>query len=483
MKRVTPLVCCLSLLACDKEPGKTAPAPSATAAGSARTAPAAAATGGTTPAAAAPGGSAAAAEHKAPCTQVSEKVWATGANPQTGLTAISLADGRVAVGLALGMVPHVLLVGVDGAGDLVRVPVHKDAHFSKPMHATDGRRMLMRVTPSKVEGNKVQAFLDYRDEYKDKWRRVACGPADDDDAWIVFDNVPLLDRDPPPTGEQRAALFKRSEEREADEGYHELRDCRTFVDHRTGSAWIVGSELRAIDQPDGKTQYFASLVVDLGPKQHERHLREIDLKTDTPKQIPAFEVTVSPPLSDGTFLLATRFEGSLVAGILDKNKMIHGRFMSYAGYPTRPEVAPDGDDLVMVTSMLLAKDKGFVLRAMRLGPKPELPKELSPIITGDPDKASEANPSFVRDIKGNRWVGYIEGKDDMRHLELVPVDENFHAVGQATRITNEDEVISEAHVFPVSDGGIVAVYLRETKKGIELISEEVHCDAAAAHSP
>ena len=46
------------------------------------------------------------------------------------------------------------------------------------------------------------------------------------DAWIVFDGTPLLDQDPKPTGDARAALFKTSDDKNADEGYHELRDCR-----------------------------------------------------------------------------------------------------------------------------------------------------------------------------------------------------------------------------------------------------------------
>jgi hypothetical protein len=354
------------------------------------------------------------------CASTGKKTWATGVSKITGLATTELADGRVAVGLAVGDQPHVLVVGPGGDGKLLKVPVKAGSALSKPLKADEGSRILFRVTPVKVEGDKAQVFVDYREEHKSKRRRVACGPAEADDAWINFDDVPYLDWDPKPVGKDLEALFKKHEHEEGekheegDEGYHELRDCRSFADVRTGEAWIVGSVLRGV-QKEGAIEWSASLVVDTGPKKHEVHLHEVVLKGDPPN-LKSFEVPISRSLGDKGYLLAARFGGTLRAGILGRDKTMKGKLVTYAGFPTLPHAATDAGDVVLVTAV--TKDKGlFALRGLRVSmEKPAVPKALTVIDTHAADKGhthdhghdhehdhvdhSETDPDFVRDSNG-----------------------------------------------------------------------------------
>jgi len=430
------------------------------------------------------------------CEVSAKKTWATGVNKITGLATTELADGRVAVGLAIGNQPHVLVVGPGGDGKLLKVPVKAGSALAKPIKADEGTRTLYRVTPFKVEGDKAHAFVDYREERKDKRRRVACGPAEGDDAWINFDDVPYLDRDPKPTDKERAEIFKKHEHddgeakhEEGDEGYHELRDCRSFADVRTGEAWIVGSVLRGVEK-EGAIEWSASLVVDTGPKKHEVHLHEVVLKGDPPN-LKSFEVPISRSLGDKGYLLAARFGGSLRAGILSRDKTMKGKLMTYPGFPTLPHAASDAGDVVLVTAVTKEKNL-FALRGLRVSmDKPALPKALTVIDTHAADKGhthdhghdhehdhvdhSETDPDFVRDSNGKRWVAYIEGERGKGQLQVVPVDEGLQAVGKAFAVTASAELASEARLLPLEGGALLVVSLREGEKGLEVLTEELRC--------
>jgi hypothetical protein len=385
--RALLLVPLVVVVACKPDQGEIAPAPGPSAA---KPAPAPTASASPTTAAAVKP-----PEGPPACTVGTRKVWGTGANKLTGLAVAELGDGRYGVGLSLGYEPHVLVIESKGEGKLVKVTAGKGTALAKPPKADEGTRKIMRVTPVKYEADKAQAFVDYHDEYKDKRRRVACGPADTDDAWHHFDGVPWLDRADKPTGEERKKLLKGHDydrghaeedkpaagsEAEEEKGYHELRDCRTFSDG-SGKAWIVGSELEADEKADGALEWKSTLIVDTGHKDKDVHLGEIALKGDPPT-LAAFEVPISHAFEDGSLLLATRFGSTLRAGILGgKTKRLQGKLVSYAGFPTIPYAAEDDKDLVMVLSV--AKEKGnFALRALRIsGEKHELPKKLLTIET------------------------------------------------------------------------------------------------------
>lgn len=438
------------------------------------------------------------------CVIKDRKVWGAGANKLAGLSVVSLGEGKSAVGLALGHDPHVLVVEANGDARLVKVAVAKGSHLAKPPKAEEGTRKIMRVTPAKVDGDKALAFVDYHDEYKDKHRRVACGPADTSDAWHHFDGTPWLDRAEKPTGEERAKLLKghdydmghaeeeakaKGSEAEEEKGYHELRDCRTFHDG-DDQAWVVGSELEADEKEGGALEWKSTLVVDTGTKDKEIHLHEAPLKGDPP-QLASFEVPISHAFEDGSLLLLTRFGSTLRAGVLGKNKRLKSKLASFPGFPTIPFAADDGDDIVVVFSV--AKDKGhFALRGMRIPKTHELPKTLATIDThvvdaghdhskghdedADHHDHSETDPTFLRDTKGRRWLAFVEGKRGSGKLELVPIDEKFHAIGRRFSHVEDKGLASEARLLPLPDGQILVVSLQEGKEGVEVVSEKLSCD-------
>lgn len=436
------------------------------------------------------------------CTVTDKKVWSSGANKLTGLSAVDLGEGKYGVGLALGTDPHVLIVESSGEGRLVKVPVAKGSHLATPPKANEGVRKVLRVTPAKVDGDKVLAFVDYRDEYKDKRRRVACGPADTSDAFGHFDDVPWLDRAEKPTGEEREKLLKghdydrghhedaKVNEKEDERGYHELRDCRTFSGG-SGRAWIVGSELEADEKEDKSLEWKSTLVIDTGNKDKEIHLHEIVLKGDPPA-LASFEVPVSHVIDEGTLLLATRWSSSLRVGVLGKNKRLKSKLASYPGFPTIPSIAEDGDDLVLVTSV--TKEKGhFALRGMRVSKTThELPKKLVAIDTHTGDVGhdhthghdaeldhhdhSETDPTFLRDTKGRRWLAFIEGKRGEGKLEIVPVDEKFNAIGKRFSVIEDKGLASEVRLLPLPDGAMMVVSLRDGDRGVEVITEQLRCE-------
>ena len=248
------------------------------------------------------------------CKVNATKSWAKGMNKVAGLTAVELTDGRVAVGAASGNTPSVLVVSRGGEGKLLKVTTKPGSDFAKPPAPSEGTRTLLRVTPVTVSNDAATAFVDYHDDYKSKRRRVACGLADED-PFLAFDGVSLLDMDPQPTGDARAALFKKKDA-DADDGYHEVRDCRSFHDPKTGEKWVVGSDLRGFDK-DGSVDWKASLVVDRGAKQHEIHLHDVALKDDKAAKTQKFEVPVSHRRKDGGFVLASRMTNALYVGLLD----------------------------------------------------------------------------------------------------------------------------------------------------------------------
>ena len=413
------------------------------------------------------------------CKVLSQKTWGKGANREAGLTIQEVDGARAAIGLAFGYHPHVLVIGKGGDGKLAKVTLKAGTDLAKAPPAAEGTRHVMRVTPTKVNGDLVEAFVDYRDEYKNKRRRVACGPADSSDAWISFDDTPFLERDDKPSGDALKAIFTKKKEADADEGYHELRDCRTFADLKKGSTWIVGSDLLGKLEPDGSTiGWRASLVVDKGAKVHELHTHDVKLGNEGAAKTGRFEIPVSHPLHDGGYLLAARYQGSLVAAILGPEKTLQGTVHSYPGMPTLPDIAADGDDTVLVTSFVKSKTE-FTLRGLRVGSqKPELPKAMTPVTLAPDDKDSETDPDFTRDGKGRRWLSYVDGERGHGKLFIAPIGADFTAVGHPFEITQGGERASEARLVALGDGTILVVYLREQEgeKSYELVTEDLECD-------
>lgn len=450
---------------------KDAPSAKAAAAsgGSASAAPAPAPSGAASASAAASGSADAPPAGPPICERSKEKVWAAGVNKLTGLTT-KVFGGRMAVGLAIGNEPRVLVVEKDGAAKLL--PVKQSDHVKAPK-PKEGFRLLMRVSPADVSGAEARAFVDYRDELKDKRRRVSCGPADADAEFLEYEGTSILDRDPKPTGDELKKLFQG-------DGYSELRDCRTFVSLVDQEVWALGSVLVGRPKASGETEWKMLFVVDFGPKVEGIVLHEVDLKGDPPKSPPAFEVPVSRRIKDVGWLVATRSGSSLLAAVLDTNKKATEGFRTYRGHPYMPEISTlDDDTLVLLTGHGAGKSRGFGALSISRK-KPELPKEFRAVkvapTAGEPDDAVLTAPDLATDDKGRRWLAYVEGPHDKSHLRLVPLGADLQPAGRSFTVTEGDVHASEVRLAPVPGGKLVAVYIREKDGKTELVSEELACD-------
>ena len=194
-----------------------------------------------------------------------------------------------------------------------------------------------------------------------------------------------------------------------------------------------------------------------------------------------FEVPVSQRAADGTFILAARHGGSLVVALLNSDKTMR-TMRTYSG---QPELARHrrrtGTTSSSPRPSKKDNSKDYVLQVLRMSTKkPELPKELVTIVTDDDGKDSESDPDFTRDSKSQKWMSYVEGERGNGHLEIVPIDDSFHAVGRPFEITTEDERAAEARLVALSDGVILVTFLREKADGkdksAELVTENLVCD-------
>ena len=460
----------LSCAACSRksgEPTTASPPASAIAVNPKAQASAPAAVENTNPAASAP---VAVPEVPPVCKVESKKVWVAGANKLTGLTDAQLPDGRIAIGLAVGNQPEVLLVAANAKGSLVKVPLTKGSRLaSVPKGAS---RYMMRVTPVKVEGDTVNAFVDFEDRYQDKRRTLVCGPADSTDNWVEFDGLPFSARKNPKP-EELAPLFHAEG---AEKVYNEIASCRSFTNHERAETWILGSVLHGVLAADNSIKWHSNFVVSTG-KGQPKIIESSEVKNNSLDD-EHYEVPVSHALRNGSYLVAARHRGALLAGVLGPDKSLVGNWMHYTGYPTLPAMADDGGDaLVMVTSFAMGKDE-YGLRAMRVNEdKVELPKSLHVVVTDQNAGTgpSESDPDFARDAAGQRWIAHIEGERSNGQLALAPIDKNFHAVGRSFTVTESDEKATAARVVPLKDKGLLIVFLRDAGKALELITEEVHC--------
>src|SRR5262249_45844702 len=157
-----------------------------------------------------------------------------------------------------------------------------------------------------------------------------------------------------------------------------------------------------------------------------------------------------------------------VVALLNEDKTLR-TMKTYPGYPTIPDITQDGDDIVVAAGIAKPNSKEYLLRALRMSTKhPELPKEMIPIVTDDDNKGPETIPASTRDTKGRRWMSYIEGERGNGHLEIVPINTSFQAIGRPFEITAEDERAAEARVVALKDGSIFVAYLRDKDKSTEL---------------
>jgi hypothetical protein len=303
----------------------------------------------------------------------------------------------------------------------------------------------LRVTPVKVAGEEIQAFVDFEDTYQDDKRTVVCGPADANENWVEFDGTPC---DPPKNAkpEQLAALFHQDG---GEKVCNEVRTCRTFTNLDRGETWVLSSDLRGVLQSDSTISWRSDFTVATGVKAQKRTIESSPVKDKTLSD-EYYEVPVSHALKNGSYLVAARHHNHLVVGFLGPDKALVGNLSRYPGFPTLPDLADDGADGLVLTTAF-AKGKGeFGLRALRiLESKPELPKTMHTVVTDkSPDAAtSESDPDFLRDAQGRRWIAHIEGKRGDGKLSLAPLNADFQAVGRSYTVTEGDEKVNAARLM------------------------------------
>jgi hypothetical protein len=426
---------------------------------------------GTVPASASPTVAAAPESGPPVCSRTNEKVWGSGANKLTGLTT-KRVDTKTAIGYAIGIEPRVLVVDKAGAVESFKVKIGGSA---KPPAAGEGFRSLMRVSPTAIEGEMARAVIDYHDDYKDKRRRVACGPADSDENFLAFEGTSYLDMDPKPEGEEKKKIFSWKKEG----GYVELRDCRTFVTRESKEMWALGSVLRATEKPDGTNEWKVVFLVDFGKGDKEIVLHETTLKGDPPKP-PTYEIPTSRRVKDKGYVIATRFGGSLLVGVLDEGRKLKGRFKSYKGFPTMPDFGRAEEEIVITTGIGAGKEKKlkalFIPRDTLELPAEYVDVSLVPLDTVTAGEASFTSPELTVDKNGQRWLTYVEGPPNKGHLRIAPLDKDLKPSGRAFSVTTGDTFASEARVTALDDGRMNITYLRDTKGKVDVVTEQLSCE-------
>jgi hypothetical protein len=405
------------------------------------------------------------------CSRAGQKTWGAGANKLTGLTTKKLGDS-IAIGFALGNEPRVLVIDKSGSVKVMEVKVGAKAKLPS---GKEGYRNLLRVTPRSIDGDQARAFLDYRDDFKDKRRHVSCGPAEGEQDFLSFDGTSWLDLDPKPTGADKKKLFSWKKLG----GYVEVRDCRTFVTTQSDEVRALGSVLRGTEKADGSNEWKMVLLVDFGKNDDEVVLHEAPLKGDPPR-LATFEIPTSRRAGDKGYLIATRFGGSLLVGVLDASRKLQGSFKSYPGWPTMPDIGSTKEELILTTGIGAGKDK--TLKALVV-PRDtlELPKRYVAIDVDALDTSGDAEASFTVpelsvDARGQRWLAYVEGPRDKGRLRLVPLRKDLQPAGRAFSITDGDAFGSEGRVVALDDGRLMVAYLRDLGGKVELLTEQLACE-------
>lgn len=418
------------------------------------------------------------------CKVDAQKVWTRGVDPNAGITQVTLPGGTSALGLAVGNVPYVLTIAPGGGGKLAKVTVDPASAFAKAPKPSEGIRIVWRVTPIKVEGTTVRAFVDFRDELKtaapsgkpevQKRRRVVCGPVDRADTWVAWEGPAYLDE--PKHAKDPLAALKAADLVKPGAQYKEVRDCRSFYDAAHDDEWIVGSEL--VIEGDG-SRAASNLFVAQGKGGARATATSLAVPT-APLKVSGYDIPVSHELSDTSFLVAARAPGKLVVMIVGHDKKPIGGVTEYKGAYQMPDLAPDGKDDVLSTAVATGKD-GLALRALRIpGDTHAMPAAFTAVLTDEDDSKTEGRPEFLRDAKGQRWLSYVEDAEKGKgRLEVVPLTAAFRAAGRPHAVTADDEKATEARLFAKPGGGFVVAYLRDAgTAGLELVTEDLSCTIA-----
>lgn len=405
------------------------------------------------------------------CRRSTQTVVSSEADKITGLTTKGFKR-TLAIGFAARGVPKVLTIDGLGHTTVKEVALGEKARMPKEKGFY---RTMLRVSPRAIDGELARAFLDYRDDHKDKRRHIFCGPADAAESFLEYEGTSWLDLDPKPTGEEKAQRFSWKKLG----GYVELRDCRTFVTLEQDQPWALGSVLRGIEKPDGSNEWKMVWLVDFGKGDDEIVLYEIPLKDDPPKTA-SFEIPTMRRVADKGYVAASRFGGSLVVAVLNADKRLQGQPKFYPGWPTMTDIAATPESLMLVAGVGLGKAKtlkGVVISRDTL----KLPDQYTPIALSPMDESGDAEtqftaPELTMDSQGRSWLLYVEGPKDKGHLRIAPIGKDLQTTGRSFAITSDGDYVSEARLHALDDGRLMVAYLRHQGPKSELVTEELACD-------
>ena len=479
--------------------------------------------GGDQPAASASAVASAAAPPPAPspdavCKVEAQRVWASGANQRAGMTATALGGDRIAIGVAIGHRPAVLVFDRNGEGRLIYVGAPAGSPIAKGVPAAEGERDLHRVTPTADAAGQVFAYADYRDLYKNKHRRIACEAVASRASLFAYDGKALIDPDakpapkpsasvaaaPPPSaapapapapaasGNPFAAIGKlklkeappkpapaAARPADAVSGFQaasklrEIRDCRSFVDAGGKDVWAIGSELFGEKREGDRIAWKIRFLVMPAHNHEPIVMHQVDLP-DPPGTLYTLESPVAERLADGSYVVAGRYRGALHAWTLGSGKQRRSGPRVYrGGSPTLPHFIPDGLDFLLLVSQEVTDDR-YELRFGRIdGQKAALPAILErPPVEG---AASMAEPTVGR-IGNQRWLSYHAGKRRQGELVIVPVNAQLAATGRPYTVTRADQTSYESGLFGLEGGKLLVVYLRNSNSGTEVVSETLTCE-------
>ncbi|MEZ4227310.1 MAG: hypothetical protein R3B13_40610 [Polyangiaceae bacterium] len=473
-------------------------------------------------AAAAPGASTperpASATDDAVCEVVESKNWGKWVNARTGITPRMLGK-NLALGVALGNKPHVVIFDEQGNGRMVQPKPYDGSPLAEDLKDKKSRRDLQRVTPV-VEGGVTTAYADYRDKHANGHRRIACELVTERRPVLLFDGEPLLSKEkadakdkpaaaaaaapvarsvasmaqglkgrlklpravaaapsaaPAPAADPSAAAPAPAPEpaaaKDPKEVHREIRDCRTMVDG-DGTVWAVGTELYGVEQPAGTKWTMRTFVApDAGRGYIMLDSHSLPESPKDPKDLHTLEAAVGVELGNAEHAVFGRYRGSLFGYHLDKTFRLRGARKTYrGGYPGLPRFFAQGGDTRMLVGQKVAEDRWD----MRFGPlNLALPRSLEPITLEGP-ATSAAEPSVAK-AGTQRWLSYHRGSRRDGHLELVPVNEALAPMGKVFAATPEGEEVAESHVFGLENGKVLLVYIAQQSGAPTLKSQLLSC--------
>ncbi len=483
---------------------------------------------------------AAAPGEDAVCTVVESKVWGKWVNQRTGITPRKLGN-KLALGVALGNRPHIVVFDAKGQGRMVRPKPYAGSPLATKLKNKKSRRDLQRVTPVRA-GGITTAYADYRDKHADGRRRIACELVSERKPVLLFDGTPAVKRAKKEAedGEAKPAAKASPVARSAAVARAVVKG-RLKLPKRSapGAAPPAGAAPAKPAPPAGAAPAPPAGAAPAKPapapappkeakKEKTKPLREIrDCRTfvDDDGEVwgvgselygarePAgikwsMRTFVAPNAGRGYIMLDSHalpkeprdpkdlhtLESAVGVELGGDEHAVFGRYRgSLFGYHLDKNYRLRGGRKSYRggypslprffseggdTRVLMAQKVARDRWQMRYGPlNRALPRSLEPIKLEGPD-TSFAEPTLAK-LGSQRWLAYHRGDRRRGQLEVVPVDEALAPAGKPFGVTPENDQVSESHLFALSDDRLLVVYIAKQNDVPVLTSEILSCSVKA----